>query len=251
MSSLSSLSSVSSLSLAGALGAVPGPVLWVAISLLIYGVSRRLYLRLQMPLLHPVLVTIVLLILLLRTSGVEYETYMRGGRYISFFLGPSVVALGVPLYLRLQEMKRASPAMLTAVAFGSLIGIVSVVVPALALGAPGVVVRSLAPKSVTTPIAIVVAESIGGDGSLSAAFVVLTGILGAVIGPMVLRIVGVRHPVAFGLAMGSAAHGIGTARALEEGPLEGAAGGLGICLCGVMTSILTPPLVGLLVPLSG
>ena len=230
------------------LGAVPGGVLWAAVSLLIYGVARRVYLRLRMPLLHPVLLTIALLILLLQAAGIEYEAYMEGGRYISFFLGPSVVALGVPLYLRLQEMKRAAPAMLTAVVFGSLVGIVSVVVPALLLGAPGIVVRSLAPKSITTPIAIVVAESIGGDASLSAAFVVLTGILGAVIGPVVLRIVGVRHPVAFGLAMGCAAHGIGTARALEQGPLEGAAGGLGICLCGVMTSILTPPLVSLLLP---
>lgn len=229
------------------MSALPAPVLWVALSLLIYSLSRLVYLRLRFPLLHPVLVTIVLLILLLQATGIPYETYMEGGRFISFFLGPSVVALGVPLYLRLQEMKRNAPAMLAAVLFGSLVGIVSVVVPALMLGAPSVVVRSLAPKSITTPIAIVVAESVGGDASLSAAFVVLTGILGAVIGPVVLRIVGVRHPVAFGLAMGSAAHGIGTARALEQGTLQGAAGGLGICLCGVMTAIFTPPLVELLV----
>ena len=226
---------------------VPQALLWVTLSLLIYAAARVLYSRMRFPLLHPVLVTIGVVIAVLRVTGTQYAAYMVGGRFISFFLGPSVVALGVPLYLRLKEMKESAPAVLTAVLFGSTVGIVSVVTPALMLGTPELLVRSMAPKSVTTPIAIVVAEAIGGDASLTAAMVVVTGILGAVIGPLVLRLVGVVHPIAFGLAMGSAAHGIGTARALEEGSFHGAAAGLGICICGVMTSILTPPIVGLLI----
>lgn len=219
---------------------------WVTLSLLTYMAARAFYARIRFALFHPILVTMALIIALLHVGGIDYDEYMSGGRVITFFLGPSVVALGLPLYLRLQELKRSAPAMLTAVLFASAVGIVSVVVPALMAGAPQMVVRSLAPKSVTTPIAIVVSESIGGDASLTAAVVVVTGILGAVIGPLVLRLVGVVHPVSFGLAMGAAAHGIGTARALEEGELQGAAAGLGICICGVMTAVLTPPIVGLL-----
>lgn len=225
---------------------VPQPVLWVAVSLLLYALAKPLYQRVRFPLLHPVMVTGALLILILRVTDTDYQTYMEGGRMISFFLGPSVVALGVPLYVRLQEMKRSAPMMLSVVLFGSAVGIVAAVVPPLLMGAPDVVVRALAPKSVTTPIAIAVAEGIGGDAPLTAVFVVLTGIYGAVVGPVILRLFGITHPIAFGLAMGSAAHGIGTARSLEEGQLQGAAAGLGICLCGILTAILTPILVNFL-----
>jgi predicted murein hydrolase (TIGR00659 family) len=226
---------------------IPPALLWSTASLAIYSIARYVYLRVRFPLFHPVMLTGAALIVILTLTGTEYETYLIGGRLISFFLGPSVVALGVPLYLRLQEMKRSAPMLLTVVLFGSAVGIVSAVVPALLMGSPDVVVRALAPKSVTTPIAIAVATGIGGDASLTAAFVVLTGIFGAVLGPVVLRLSGVKHPIAFGFAMGCAAHGIGTARSLEEGQLHGAAAGLGICLCGIMTAILTPFLVGMLV----
>ncbi len=222
------------------------PLLWVTLSLLAYALSRRLYLRLRVAALHPVILASAALIAVLRLTDTTYETYMQGGRLIEFFLGPSVVALAVPLYLNLQEMKSSAPSLLVVTAFGSAVGVVSAVVPALLMGAPEPVVLGLAPKSVTTPIAISVAEGIGGEPALTASFVVLTGVLGAIIGPLLLRLVGVRHPVAFGLAMGSAAHGIGTARALENGRLEGAAGGLGICLCGVMTALIAPLLTGLL-----
>ena len=176
------------------------PLLWVTLSLLAYALARRLYLRLRVAALHPVVLASAALIVVLQLTDTAYETYMQGGRLIEFFLGPSVV-------------------------------------PALLMGAPKAVVLGLAPKSVTTPIAISVAESIGGEPALTASFVVLTGVLGAIIGPLLLGLVGVRHP---------AAHGIGTARALENGRLEGAAGGLGICLCGVMTALIAPLLTGLL-----
>lgn len=222
-------------------------LLWSTASLVIYIAARRLYRHVRTPLLVPVLVTIVVLILILLITGTEYETYMEGGRLISFFLGPSVVALGLPLYRNLQNMRRAAGAILVAVLVGSVTGVITAVFPALLMAAPDLVTRSLAPKSVTTPIAIVIAERISGDPGLTAAFVVVTGIFGAVFGPFILRVVGVRHPVAWGLAMGSAAHGVGTSLALEKGRTEGAAAGLGICLCGVATSAVTPLIVRFLV----
>jgi len=225
------------------IGLLETPVVWVALTTLTYVGAKALYARIRFFLLHPVLLTVAVLIAVLQLLGVDFETYNRGGQVISFFLGPSVVALGIPLYQRLQELREQAPAMLATTLAGSVVGIVSAVVPLLILGVPEVVTRSMSPKSVTTPIAIAIAEGIGGDQALTAGFVVTTGILGAIIGPVVLRVVGVRNDVAFGLAMGSAAHGVGTARALEEGRLSGAAGSLGICLNGIATAILTPPLV--------
>jgi predicted murein hydrolase (TIGR00659 family) len=227
------------------LESVPPAVLWVAVTMVLYVMAQAVYRRIPFPLLIPVLATIGALVLLLRGTGTSYEDYMEGGQIIQFFLGPTVVALGLPLYRRLQELKRAAPALITAVLFGAAIGIVSATLPAIWLGAPDLVVRSLAPKSVTTPIAIAVAGRIGGDASLAAAFVVFTGILGAVIGPVLLRMVGITHPVAYGFALGCSSHGIGTVQALEAGRMQGAAAGLGICLCGIMTSILAPLLITL------
>lgn len=221
-------------------------LLWSTVSLVVYILARQLYRRFTTPLLVPVMVTIVVVIVLLSATGTDYETYMEGGRLISFFLGPSVVALGIPLYRNLQKMRRAAGAISLAVAAGSIAGVVGAVLPAVALHLPDLVTRSLAPKSVTTPIAISLAESVGGEPGLTAAFVVVTGLFGAVLGPVILRIARVTHPVAWGLAMGTAAHGVGTSLAIEKSPEAGAAAGLGICLCGVATSAITPLLVRLL-----
>ncbi len=216
------------------------PLLWVTLTLVAYAAARRLYTRVPVALLHPVVLCTAAVIAVLKLTGTEYAAYMNGGQLISFFLGPSVVALSVPLYLNLQQMRRSAPMLLLVTVFGSLVGIVSAMVPALVLGAPDSLVLALAPKSVTTPIAIGIAEAIGGEASLTATFVVLTGIIGAMLGPLFLRLLGVVHPVAVGLAMGSAAHGLGTARVLEDDRLAGAAGGLGICLCGILTAVFAP-----------
>ncbi len=222
------------------------PALWVAVSLVVYVGARALYVRAGTPLVHPVLVTIIAIIAILLALDIDYETYNEGGRIISFFLGPSVVALGVPLAERIRELKQQAPALTITIVAGALVGIVSAVAPLLIAGVPENVITSMAPKSVTTPIAMSIVEREGGEPSLAAAFVVMTGILGAVIGPVLLRIVGVRSPVARGFALGAASHGVGTARALEDGRTEGAAGSLAICLNGIATSILTPPVLSLI-----
>ncbi len=191
-------------------------------------------------LLNPVLVAVTVLIVALELAGISFADYNRGGSLISFFLGPAVVALGVPLHHQAHEITRRGLAILASILVGCLVGILSGTILAALLGAPAPIVRTLAARSVTTPIAIAVTGRVGGLPPLAAAISIATGLIGGVIGPRLLRAIGVRSATAFGLAMGSAAHGLGTARAAEEGPVEGATSGLAIGLMGLATAILAP-----------
>lgn len=202
--------------------------------------------RLGSFLLNPVLVAVTVLIVALELTGIRFETYDRGGRIISFFLGPAVVALGVPLHHQMHEIARRGLAILGSILLGSLLGMLAGMLVAALLGAPPEIVRTLAARSVTTPIAIALTERVGGLPPLAAAISIATGIVGAVIGPILLRRVGVRSATAFGLAMGSAAHGIGTARAAREGAVEGATSGLAIGLMGLATAVLAPIVLAVL-----
>jgi len=215
-------------------------VLAVAATLAVYAGARVLQRRTGSTLLHPVLLAIVVLIAALRLAGIDYETYDRGGRVLTFLLGPAVVALGVPLARQVEEIGRRGRAVLVSLAVASAVGVVSAAGTAALLGASARVIRSLAPRSVTTPIAIGIADRIGGLPALSAAVVILSGVFGAVIGPSLLRWMGIRSRTAFGLALGAAAHGVGTARAAEEGEVEAASSGLAIGLMGVGTAIAAP-----------
>lgn len=221
-------------------------VLALAATLAVYAAARVLQRRTGSVLLHPVLVSIVVLIATLRLLGIGYETYDEGGRVLTFLLGPAVVALGLPLERQMGEIGRRGRAVLVSLAVGSVVGVLSAVGTALLLGASGAVVRSLAPRAVTTPIAIGIAERVGGLPALSAAVVILSGILGAVVGPPLLRRMGVRSRTAFGLALGAAAHGVGTARAAEEGDVEAASSGLAIGLMGVGTAVAAPVVLAVL-----
>ena len=221
-------------------------ILAIVATVAVFAAASRVYRRWRRPFLNPVLVSVVVLIAALRGLGIEYAAYDRGGRVLAFFLGPAVVALGVPLYLQGAEIARRGRAILASILAGSVVGIVSGTCVAALLGASPEVVRSMAARSVTTPIAIGIAGRIGGIPSLTAALVIGTGVLGAALGPAVLRAAGVRSPTAFGLAMGAAAHGIGTARAAEEGTAEAASSGLAIGLMGVATAILAPLLMAVL-----
>ncbi|HEX2188896.1 MAG TPA: LrgB family protein [Longimicrobiaceae bacterium] len=218
----------------------------VAATVGVYALAVRLQRRLGLMVLHPVLVSIVALIAALEALGVDYAAYDRGGRLLSFWLGPAVVALGVPLYRQVEAIRRRARAVLVSLAAGAAVGILSACLTAAALGASPEVVRSLAPRSVTTPIAIEVARRAGGLPALSAVVVILSGVLGAAVGPPLLRALGVRSRTAVGLALGAAAHGVGTARAVEEGEVEAAGAGIAIGLMGVATALLVPPALALL-----
>ena len=206
----------------------------------IYLCSLYLYKRTRIALLHPVLISIGIIILILELLNINYSTFKKGSHLIDFMLGPSVVALGLLLFEQYEHIRKNVVAITTAVFVGSFIGITSVMAIAKALGADHAIVASLQPKSVTTPIAIEIASKNGGNVSIAAIVVVVVGIFGGITGPFVLNKLGITSKLARGLALGSSAHGLGTARAMELGAIEGAISGLAIGLMGFATAILIP-----------
>ena len=194
----------------------------------------------RMALLHPVLVSIAVLIAFIKLTGVEYAHYMQQTQVIDFLLGLSVVALGYLLYEQVTQIRGHVVAILTSIGIGSAVGIVSVALIARWMGADAAIIASLEPKSVTTPIAVSVASNAGGIPAITAIVVIVVGVFGGMVGPTVLSWFGVRSHVARGLALGAAAHALGTARAMELGAVEGAVGGLAIGLMGLATALLVP-----------
>lgn len=216
------------------------PLFGIGLTLVCYALAQLLYRRTGSILFNPVAVTILVIIGVLMVFRIPYEDYAKGGRYILFLLGPSVVALGYPLYTRRKEILIRKAPILVGVLAGALTSILSASGLAWLLGGSHDVVLSLAPKSVTTPIAISIVEKIGGIAPLTAALVVLTGCIGATCGPEFCRLIGIRDPAAMGLAVGTASHGIGTARMLEVDRLGGAIAGLAIGLNGLVTAFILP-----------
>lgn len=206
----------------------------------VYLASLYLYRKTKLSFLHPVLISIGVIILILESLNISYTTFKQGSRLIDFMLGPSVVSLGVLLFEHYEHIRKNALAIITAVFVGSFIGIVSVMAIAMALGADSSVIASLQPKSVTTPIAIDLAAKNGGNVSITAIVVVVVGVFGGITGPFILDKLGISSKLARGLALGSAAHGLGTARAMELGAIEGAISGLAIGLMGFATAILIP-----------
>lgn len=222
------------------------PIILLAITFGIYYVARQIQKWTGWVVLNPILITIAALIALLQLTGVSYETYEQGGQYIDFWLKPAIVALGVPLYQHLGQIRRQLLPILMSQLVGCLVGLVSVTLIASALGASHEVIVSLAPKSVTTPIAMEVCKTSGGIPSLTAAIVVTVGLFGAVFGFKILEVWHVRNPFSQGISMGTAAHAVGTSRAMEKGETYGAYSSLGLILNGVLTALLTPFVLKLL-----
>ena len=219
------------------------PLFGIGLTLLVFVLAQKVYQKKNRNvLLTPVAVTIATIIAILLLSDITYDSYFKGGRFIHFLLGPSVVALAVPLYRRRKEIYAKRGPILAGVVAGALVSIVSASGLTWLLGGSREVVLSMAPKSVTTPIAIGLAEKIGGISELTAAIVVLTGCLGAICGPEFCRLIGITSPSATGLAVGTASHGIGTARMLEIDHFAGAVSGLAIGLNGLVTAVLLPVL---------
>lgn len=195
---------------------------------------------------NPILVAIAVVITFLQITGISYETYNQGGHMIEFWLRPAVVALGVPLYLQLGKIKKQLVPILLSELAGCVVGIVSVVYIAKQMGATREVILSLAPKSVTTPIAMEVTKAVGGIPSLTAAVVVCVGLMCAVCGYKAMGFAHVNSPVAQGLSMGTAAHALGTATSMDKSSIHGAYASLGLTLNGIFTSLLTPSIIPLL-----
>lgn len=221
-------------------------VMLIAATFIVFLGAKLLQRRTGLTILNPILVSIVVLILLLTLADVDYDTYATGGSYIEFWLKPAVVALGVPLYRQLESIKKQMLPLLAAELAGCVAGIVSVVLVAKALGATREVVISLAPKAVTTPIAMEISSAMGGIPSLTAAVVVCTGIFGAMAGFRMISISRIKSPIAGGLSLGTAAHAVGTSAAMERGERYGAYSSLGLTLNGLLTALLSPLILDLL-----
>ncbi|NDV66266.1 LrgB family protein [Bacteroides sp. 224] len=197
-------------------------------------------------LLNPILLSIAFLIGFLKLTGISYETYSEGGTMIEFWLKPAVVALGVPLYLQLKQIKQQFLPILLSQLAGCITGIVSVALIAHVLGATKETILSLVPKSVTTPIAIEVSKTIGGIPSLTAAVVVCVGLFGAVAGFKMMKIMKVNHPTSQGLSIGTAAHVMGASTAMDVSNRHGVYASLGLILNGILTALLAPVILKLL-----
>lgn len=222
-----------------------GPLLWLVLTLGAYSAAFALFqLSGGNPLLNPVAVAVALVVTVLLATGTDYDTYFGGAQFVHFLLGPATVALAIPFWRNLAMVRRMLVPMAAALLAGSVTAMLSAVAIAWLLGASRATLASLAPKSVTMPIAMGVSEKLGGLPSLTAALVMLTGVIGAVTVTPLLNALRVSDPRARGFAAGLAAHGIGTARAFQLSMLAGTFAGIAMGLNGLLTALLAPVLLG-------
>lgn len=222
------------------------PIFLLAITFVSYIGAQMLQRHFGIRLLNPILISIIAIILFLRETGIDYRTYSESSIYIDFWLKPAVVALGLPLYRQLSTIrKQILPLLLSEIA-GCVAGIISVVLIARLLGASHEVVMSLAPKAVTTPIAMEISAATGGIPALTAAVVVSTGIFGGIAGFRIIRLSHIKSPIAQGLSIGTAAHAVGTSAAMERGERYGAFSSLGLTINGLLTALLSPLILSIL-----
>ena len=221
------------------------PLFGLTMTLIAYGIAYRVYLwGKSNPLLNPVVTAVLLLITLLVLTDTSYQDYFEGGHFVHFLLGPATVALAIPLYRQVGKLKALWLPVLVALLVGVTVGGISAVGIAWLLGADAQILLSLAPKSVTAPVAMGIAERIGGIPSLTAVLVVMTGVVGAVFGTKWFDLLRIRDDSVRGIAMGVAAHGIGTARAFQVSAEMGAFAGLAMALSAFTASVILPWLVG-------
>ncbi|MEE4239495.1 MAG: LrgB family protein [Anderseniella sp.] len=217
------------------------PLLHLTMTLVAFQAGSWVYERAgRHPLLNPVLIAVVAVVAMLLATGTSYADYFAGAQFVHFLLGPATVALAIPLYRQFERVRKSGMAIAASILTGSLTAIGSALGVGWLLGASRDTLISLAPKSVTAPVAMGISEQLGGLPSLTAVLVILTGIVGAMLGPLVLNLIGVRDWAARGLAMGTASHGIGTARALQVSEVAGAFSGLAMGLNALATAILLP-----------
>jgi predicted murein hydrolase (TIGR00659 family) len=217
------------------------PLLHLTLTLVAFQVGSWIYARVNMnPLANPVLIAVIIVLALLVGTGTNYATYFEGAQFVHFLLGPATVALAIPLYRQLQQIRRSALALLVSLISGSLTAALSAIAIVKILGGAQLTLISIAPKSVTAPVAMGISQQLGGLPSLTAVLVILTGILGAMLGPPLMTRLGIVDWAARGLAMGTASHGIGTARALQVNEVAGAFAGLAMGLNAFATAILLP-----------
>lgn len=221
------------------------------LTLVVFYAARKLAQKLNIPLLNPLLVSMAVIIPLLLLTGIPYERYFQGSKILNDLLQPAVVALAFPLYEQIHQIRARWKSIITVCFIGSMTAMISGGAIALLMGAKPEIAASILPKSVTTPIAMAVAESIGGIPAISAVCVIFVGILGAVFGHSLLSLLRINTHSSRGLAMGTASHALGTARCVEMDYQQGAFSSLALVICGIITSLTAPFVFPILLRLFG
>ncbi len=217
------------------------PLFGLTATLAVYVLAQAVYERVQRaPWANPVLWSVLAIGCVLLTTRTPYPTYFAGAQFVHVLLGPAVVALGWPLWLRRAEVRSRGVALALAALIGGAAAAGSAVALAWAFGLPTDVLRSLAPKSVTAPVAMGIAERMGGVPALAAVFAVITGMVGALSAKYLFDALGIRSWAVRGFALGTASHGIGAARALQVHPDAGAYAGIALGLQVLLASLLLP-----------
>lgn len=216
------------------------PLTLLTLTVGVYLGAQYFYRKVRFPLLHPLLVSIVVIIGYLILTGTSYERYTQSTEVIDMMLDLSIVALGYLLYEQASTIRGNAVVIMVSVGVGALVGILSVIFIARWMHVDQTIIASLQPKSTTTAIALALSGNSGGIPAITSEVVILVGIFGSLIGPWLLRILRVTDPASQGLALGAASHAMGTARAIEMGTVQGAAGGLAIGLMGLLTAVLIP-----------
>lgn len=224
------------------------PIIPIVITLIAYIISYTIYIKTKLPILTPLVTTVILVGFSLYFMQVPYNVYNEsGGKFINALVGPATVVLALPIYRNLPILKANLPVILISIAIGSAIGIIGIFIMSKALGISDNIFLSLLPKSVTTAIAVDISANIGGIKSITVLSVIISGITGAIVAPFVCKIFKIKSPLAVGLGIGTSSHAVGTSKAIEMGETEGAMSGLAIGIAGALTVVLLPILYRLLV----
>lgn len=222
------------------------PVFGILITLVAYEIGVLINKKTKQPLFNPLLIAIGLIIVFLMATGIEYDTYNQGGSIISFLLGPATVVLAIPLYKQIDKLKESGVAVVVGILVGCVTALVGVFYLNKLIGIVDPVAISLFPKSVTAAISSEISNQLGGIPALTIAVTVLTGITGNVLGPTLVKVFRIKDEVATGIALGTASHAIGTAKAMQMGEVQGAMGSLAISVAGLFTVFLAPILLRIL-----
>lgn len=219
------------------------PLFGILLSIATYGIGSLISKKVKTPLANPLLISVILSMIFLHYTGIEYEDFYVGGEYINFLLGPATVALIVPLFEQIHILKKNFIAIFAGILAGSVSALFSVILLSKIFGFNFPLTISLLSKSITTSIAVELTNEFGGMAAITAVAIMLTGIQGAICGPEFLRKTGVKDQIATGIAMGTATHSIGTSRARKMGEVEGAMSGLSIVVAGILTAVIMPMII--------
>ncbi len=222
------------------------PAFGIILTILAFEIGLYVYKKTRLVFLHPMVVSISLVILFLLAFDINLDSYKNGGDIITFFLGPATVILAVPLYKQVEVLKKHAVPILIGIFMGSVTGVTSVILLGKLMKLDNILILSLLSKSITNPIGVELTRQLGGNPSVAVVAILITGILGAVIAPSICKLFRIKNSIAVGLAIGTASHAVGTSKAIEMGEVEGAMSGLAIGLAGLTTVLVAPLLFRLL-----